>query len=81
MVYFMPRAWRASAVLSRTLGATPVFRTPRLVTLPLKSPAPRNVVTKGDIWGIPRAATIVVGLAATILGYAVSSARGLISRG
>ena len=82
--YFMPRCYAeglGKAVLAGTLGTRDGLSSERrhvLVTLPAGvAGSLRDVVVKGDAWGVPRAATIVVGLAVTVVGYAVGRTRGL----
>lgn len=82
--YFTARCYAegiSKGVLARALGSHDGLSSERrhvLVTLPKGvGRALGDVFAKRDLWGIPRAATIVVGLAATVAGYAVSRARGL----
>lgn len=82
--YFMPRCYGegiSKGVMTRATGEREGLSSERkhvMVTLP--AGVIRNmgeVFTKGDLWGAARAATIVVGLSATVLGYATARVRGL----
>jgi len=81
--YFSARCYAegiSKGVLSRALGSRDGLSSERrhvLVTLPKGvGRALAAVFTEADLWGVPRAATIVGGLAVTVAGYLVSRVRG-----
>ena len=81
--YFIPRCYAegiSKGIMSRSTGVRDGLSSERrhvLVTLPQGVVRGLAAVFHGDLWGIGRAATIVVGLAATVAGYAVSRVRGM----
>ena len=81
--YFMPRCYAegiSKGIMARSVGTRDGLSSERrhvLVTLPTGVLRGVLAVFKGDLWGLGRAATIIVGLAATVTGYAVSRVRGL----
>jgi len=81
--YFMPRCYAegiSKGIMARSVGTQDGLSSERrhvLVTLPKGVLRNLAVVFRGDLWGVGRAATIIVGLAATVAGYAVSRVRGL----
>jgi len=80
--YFMPRCYAegiSKGVMSHMVGTRDGLSSERrhvLVVLPSGVIRGVGATFTGDLWGVPRAATIVVGLGATVLGYTVARTRG-----
>jgi hypothetical protein len=79
--YFTSRCYAeglSKALVAQNVGSQDALSSERSYatrTLPKGVARGLWAVTRGDLWGVPRAAAIVVGLAVTAAGYLVGSRR------